>query len=152
MARTTSNAGFSLTEIILVVSLMAVLFAIIVASINNYAARQAFTAAVADVRDGVIEARQRTLASENDSLYGVHVSSTAITLFAGDAYVSGDPDNTVIELPGSVTATSSLSGGVTAATFTRLTGLPSATGTIVLEDVRSDAVATVTISGAGLVE
>lgn len=149
---TPRTAGFTLIEIILVVGILGILFVLLITGISDFAERQSFNSVVTDVRDGVIEMRQRTLSSENDTLYGIHVSSTSFTLFEGSAYVFGDPDNTVIEFPGSVTATSSLSGGVTSATFTRLTGIPSATGTITIEDTTSGEQATVTISGTGLVE
>lgn len=147
-----TQAGFTLIEVLVVVAILAILVAITVVALRNYGLKQNFELTVVDVRDGVSEARQKTLASINDTMYGVHVSSTAVVFFDGVEFVEGYAGNETITLPDNITATTSFTNDVTTATFTRLTGTASATGTLTLTDTRSLRTATITIEQLGIVE
>ncbi|MDA8596811.1 type II secretion system GspH family protein [Candidatus Pacebacteria bacterium] len=144
--------GFSLIEIIVVMTILAILVSILVTTMANYAVKQRFDGVITDVYDGLHEVRRNTLGSVNDTLYGVHVSSTAVVFFEGTDFVEGAVSNELIALPGSLIASTSFSNNQQTATFTRLTGIPSATGTIMLTDDTHNRQATITISSTGLVE
>lgn len=148
----TNEQAFTLVEIIVVVAILAVMTSILVTGLVNYAVKQRFDSVVGDVRDGVVKVRQDTLGSVRDSQYGVHVSSTAVVFFEGSSFIDGAGSNITIDLPSSVIATPVFSNGLQHATFTRLTGLPSATGTISFFDTTQNRQATITISTTGLVK
>ena len=152
MMKLKKHQGFSLVEILLVISIMAVLGVLLTTGIKNFVVRQTFKNTVVDVRDGVVEIRQKTLSSFNDTLYGVHVSSTVVVFFDGMDFVEGYDGNETIILPPNILATTSFSNDMSTATFTCLTGWPSATGTIVLSDLSASSTATITISAMGLVD
>jgi prepilin-type N-terminal cleavage/methylation domain-containing protein len=146
------HQGFTLVEILMVLTILVILSAILTTGIQNFVVRQNFKNTVVDVRDGVIETRLKTLASLNDTLYGVHVSSTAVVFFDGIDFVEGYVGNKTINLPANILATTTFSNDMSTATFTRLTGWPSATGTIVLSDATSNNSATITLSATGVVD
>lgn len=146
------NRGFSLLEILIVLAILAIIATLLMTGIRNYAARQAFTTTVVTVTDSIVAARANTIASLNDTNYGVHASSTAVVIFTGDTFIEGAAGNNTILFPPNITATTTFTNNVTTATFTRLTGLPSAVGTIVLFDSRTESTATITLTTTGLVE
>lgn len=123
-----------------------------VLAVQNFAQHGRLRVATQDVRTLLIDARNDTLSSEGDTGYGVHIDETSVTLFAGPSYSSTSPTNTIVSFDGSVSATTSLSGGATDVTFKRLSGEASATGTVLLTDTQGGATKTVTIYESGLVE
>lgn len=145
-------AGFSLIELLMVISIIVIILGVSMDSLSEYAARQAFAKTVTEVRDGTAAARQKTLAAVNDLVHGVHVESDEVVFFEGKAYVDGAVDNEIVSLPDYITASASFTGSVQTATFTRLTGLPSAAGTITLTNAKTGTNAIITINATGLVE
>ena len=94
----------------------------------------------------LLEARARTLSSENATQYGIHFESSRIVLFTGSTYISSDPLNEETLLPSTVTVSGiSLAGGGDDIVFSRLTGEITAYGTITLS-LTSDATQTRQIS------
>lgn len=145
-------AGFSLIELLLVISIIVIILGVSIDGLSEYAARQSFTTTVTEVRDGTATARQKTLAAVNDVVHGVHVESDAVVFFEGDSYVDGAADNEIVSLPDYITASASFTGSMQTATFTRLTGLPSAAGTITLSNAKTGTNAIITINATGLIE
>lgn len=148
----TQMSGFTLIEVLGVLSILVLLATFLWSGMRSYADRQAFSVVIVDVKDGLLEARQQTIASDSDTVYGFHVSSTAVALFSGSVFVENDPANIVFDLPQTVSATTSFSGGTQSVTFARLSGEASATGTLTLYHSRSDSYATITIRATGLIE
>jgi prepilin-type N-terminal cleavage/methylation domain-containing protein len=147
-----STRGFTLVEIIVVIAVILILVAIVVQGFSNYANRQVYVGYVSEVKDNLVETRQRTIASYADTVYGVYVGTSTIEFFEGSSPVVGLAANTIMEIPGYMTATSSLSDANWYVTFKRITGEASATGTILFTDTRTNASTTFTIHASGLVE
>lgn len=145
-------AGFTFIELLVVVAIVGILAGIISVTMSNYASRQSLESMHQQVIEGVENARRNTLASLNDTNYGVYVGTTSIALFPGTSYSPSNPNNEYLPYTSKITATSSFSGGGWTIVFDRLNGEPSAAGTIVLMDSGSMSYATVTISASGLVE
>lgn len=147
-----TSAGYTIVELLVVLAIMTILAGIVSITMSNYASRQSLNSIHQEVIDGIQNARRNTLASLNDTTYGVYVGTSSIAFFEGSSYSSSDPNNEYIQYTGKISATSSLSGGSWSVVFNRLNGEPSAYGTIVLTDISSQAQATVTIAATGLVE
>ena len=146
------SLGYSIIELIIVVSILFLVMAAVVLGFTSYATKQAFNEFVNDVEFSIKEQRHKTLASVDNKQYGVYVGTTTIVYFEGPTYTSGASGNEVITVPNGITATSSFGGGSWFVSFNRLTGAASASGTIAIFDTRTQSTSTITISNTGLVE
>lgn len=150
--RTTFQKGFTLIEVLAVLAIMLILAGITFTTFKSFNSSQAVDKDVEVILSVLNEARSRTLSSENDTQYGVHIASTSIVLYTGATYASGSASNKTIPLSGHSALTLSL-GGASDVLFERLTGESSATGTIVLTAVsNSSLVKTIRLYGTGLAE
>lgn len=87
-----------------------------------------------DIISVVREAREKTLARENDFAYGVHLAADEYTLFRAPAYAAGDPTNDTHTLPASFTLTDiSLAGGGANVVFQPFSGNTNMSGTFVVK-------------------
>jgi len=141
-----------MVELLVVISILLFIATITIQGFANYSYRQVYTGFVSQTKDSLIETRHKTIASYNDTVYGVYVGTTTIEFFSGATPVVGSADNTVFTIPSGITATSSFSTGNWYTTFSRITGAATATGTIEFEDTRTIASTTLTIYASGLVE
>jgi len=143
--------GFTLLEVLLVVAILGLIIAVAAGSFANYGRQQAFNEQVDGVALLLLETRQKTLGAQYDQSHGVHVDTSTITAYRGSSYLAA-VSSTTYALQSSVSATTSFSDGSDYVTFTRVTGMPSATGTIVFSDVQLGRTATITISASGLIQ
>ncbi len=147
------HQGFSIIEILIVLGIMAILTGITFSVFSSVKKAQALE----KDRDSIIEvlrqARSQTLSSKNASQYGVHITSSQITLFTGTSYSVGNSSNQDFILQGSDTiVTISLTGGGSDVVFNRLTGETNQNGTITISSPSTSQTKTVTIYKTGLVE
>lgn len=133
------------------IAIVGMLVGIAMTAFLNYARHQNYQASAVEVFETLREARTQTLASEGDTVYGVHLSTDTITLFQGATYLAGNANNLERSLSG-VTLSHALSGGVDDIIFSRRTGTTSSTGTITIQSNFSDASTTITILGTGVIE
>ena len=97
------------------------------------------------------EAREKTLGSENASVYGVHFTPTAVTYFRGGVYDPADALNVVHTLSAFISISSiALSTTTANIVFDRLTGESSVTGTITFSAAKSGRTKTIQIFSSGL--
>ncbi len=143
----------SLITILAIIAVMGLLVAIIVPSLTNSRQRQSLNGSTDDIVSLLVTARSQTLSSYNSRNYGVHFTSTSITLFTGPTYNVNATDNIVKTLDTGVSlSTISLTGGGSDVIFDRLKGSTSQYGTIVVQVSGSVAyLKTITISSTGLV-
>jgi len=144
-------SGFTLIELLVVIAFMAVIIAILMTGFRDYARFQQYNQAVSEVQFVLNQARTLARSADADASHGVKFTGNSITQFTGDAYVASDPENVTTTYP-LVTLTPDLTGSVDEIVFTKLTGLPTATGTILIEGSQYDASTTVTITGVGVVQ
>lgn len=147
----TRHTGFTLIELVVVVALVAILSLIAVQGFLNYANEQRFRADVVEIRSQLKAARTDTLASAENRAYGVAFGTATTTVFAGAQYVPGAASNQTTNFPG-LSIAPDLTDGVTELVFARLTGVPSATGTLLITNLRSGATTTIIISGTGIID
>ena len=148
--RRTLLSGFTLVEITVAVALMAMFTLVGTSVFSSVRNAQELQTAKQDVVLALNSARESTLRSLSDKSYGVIFSNSGVIRFTS-TYTAGTSSNITFSFPSSVSATTSLSGGTTTILFTRLTGQPSATGTITVTEGDSGAVATVHIDTSGVI-
>jgi prepilin-type N-terminal cleavage/methylation domain-containing protein len=117
--------GFSLIEILVVLSIISIIGSISVVTYNTM--RQVGNAKHATyvLVDSLKEAKNKAKMMEYDSDWGVNITNTDVIVFSGSSYSGRDvskdrtydiPDNLMVD-------------GPTEFIFTKLTGLPSSLGT-----------------------
>jgi len=132
-----SQRGVTLMEIIIVIAIMMILLALTIQSFSKLGAIRALDTNAQVILLELEKARSLTLASKNESQFGVHFATTSVTLFEGSTYDASSASTTVTYFNPAVTITYiALTGSSTSVVFERLTGKTAQAGTI-----------TVTLSG-----
>lgn len=147
------SRGFTVFEILIVLTIIATLSSIIVTSFSQFRNTKILDTGVENTVSILAKARGNTLSSKNSFQYGVHLEATQVVLFRGGTYTVGDSNNEVSLLDSSLEiSTIALTGGGSNVIFDRLTGKTSQGGTIIIR-VKSDVskTKTITINGTGLV-
>ena len=145
--------GFTLIEILIVISIFAALAVIGITSLSSFRDTVELNALTEDSASLLIDARSRTLSSKEQSQYGVHFESDKMILFQGASFSSSDPLNEETAIPSSVEIVDILlTGGGVDIIFERLTGETMQNGTITVR-LKSDIsrTRTITIISTGVV-
>lgn len=144
--------GFTIMELLAVIAIAIVLFAIIVSGFSGLRKSSDLTLAIDEAISFLQEARAKTLSSENGSVYGVHFETSRFALFVGDTYNPADSSNKVHILPSTVEIGAwSLSGGRDDVIFKRLTGETNNSGTVTFRQTSDPSVLKIIeISSTGL--
>ena len=145
------NNGFTLVEILVVLTMLAFIAGFIVIGFQNYASYQQFNQAAGDIEFALKQTRLNARSAVVDQPHGIHFSADSITQFYGGTYSAVDPSNEVIQYE-LVTIDPTLTGGVDTIIFGKLTGLPSATGTVVVSGTRFSASTTISITDTGVIQ
>lgn len=148
------HRGFGLIELLISVSVIAVLSALVYGTFFDTGRTQALDKDTAVVLSAIERARSLTLSSLGDRQYGIHLEANRVVIFGGSSYNASDPSNRVEPLSSLVRiASTSLVGGGADILFERLTGKTAQSGTVTLELI-SDPSRTkiITIEGTGIVE
>ena len=130
------NKGISIVEILVVVSIIAIISAIVVPNLSEFHNQQVIKNTAEDVISLLNEARNSTISSKDSNTYGVQFQSDRAILFAGSSF-SDSPSNKQINFDSSVTIPAiggiSLNGGESNVVFDRITGDTANYGTIIIE-------------------
>lgn len=147
------SRGFTLLELIVVIGILAVLGAIVLSSFYNFRAHRMLELTTKETRQIFEEARSRTLASVNDSSYGVFVGAGKVVLFKGEDYTASDPENFAFDLdPRVIISQVSFSPQANTVTFVRGTGEASAAGFVEISLVNNlEKTQRITISKQGII-
>lgn len=143
--------GFTLIEILIVITIVVMISGLLMVGFQNFASYQQFNQAAGDVEFTLKQTRLNARSALVDQPHGVHFSTNSITQFYGGTYVPGDPNNQVIQYE-LVTIDPYLTSGVDTIVFSKLTGIPSATGTVVISGTRFSASTTIKITDAGVIQ
>ncbi len=148
-----SKKGFSLYEIIIAIAIAGIITALGGTVFFDLAGKQSLDKDTTTALSYIEKARMLTINSANATTYGIKFASSTVTIFPGTSYASATASNTVFTLSGRTTISSvSLSNSTTTFYFQRLTGMPTATGTITFKQVNGTSTKQILISGTGLAE
>lgn len=144
--------GRSVIELLLVIAILSLLVAVVATPFSNFRKTQALENTTNTVISILGEAHARTLAGVGDTNYGVHLATTAATLFAGSTYSSGASTNDVytFETPVQL-GTVSVNGGGSDVVFDRLKGTTGDYGTISVQISGGDT-RTISVTATGSIK
>lgn len=124
--------AFTALELLLVIGIIGGLSVIIIPSYRDYQVRSDLHNATEQVSQALGRAKLLSEAGQQESPWGFSVSQR--TLFAGTGYTNRIPDwDELYPFPQTIEPS-----GLDEVSFSRLTGYPSATGTIVLTSLRGE--------------
>ncbi len=146
------NKGFTLIEILVSVAVIVLLGSAGLVSFNTSRNARDLTTGTQTVLSVFRLAQSKTLAGENDSTWGIRLTSSQIELFQGNTYAGGS-NIKAYALPSSLQITSiSLNGGGSEVVFTRVTGETTQSGTFTISVAAAPTNSTgITIDSSGKV-
>jgi len=147
------KSGFSFIELFIVLSILAILIAIILSTFVSIRKNEALNKDTENIVQILRQARSETLTSQNASQYGVHFSAQMITIYTGPTYSSPNATNRdfILGEDDSIITINLASGGNNII-FNRLTGETNQNGIIVVSSPTTGRTKTVTVYKTGLVE
>ncbi|MEK7588331.1 MAG: prepilin-type N-terminal cleavage/methylation domain-containing protein [Patescibacteria group bacterium] len=140
------NAGFTLLEMLLSVSVIAILTSIGTPVYQSFQVRNDLDVSTATLVQNLRRAQILASASSFDINWGVHVEVGAITLFKGTSFLTRDNTyDEIFELSPSITPS-----GLTDIVYQKFTGKPNITGDIILSSNINE-IRTITINEKGTI-
>jgi prepilin-type N-terminal cleavage/methylation domain-containing protein len=142
--------GFTLLEIIVVVSITIMISFIVYSPLSSLNNRQILDKEVAQVESYIQKSRMNSLNSKNGDEYGITFTTSTVRVVAIIA-----SSTTVLYTLNNRVQLASSTLGTSTIIFSRISGLPSATGTLMyVYDTGSSAIgtSTITINGLGITQ
>ena len=151
MKKLLQKTGFTLIEILIIVSIIGIIASITLVGLQNYSNYQRFEQEVALVRATFFDSHTEARSAVGDQAHGVKISGNSLIQYSGNNYVAGAPSNQTTTLTASIVSYS-LTGGVSEINFSQLVGIPNATGTVTVTGIRYSGSKTIKIGAAGVVQ
>lgn len=152
---TKNNGGFTLLEVIVAVAILGILSAVVVTNFLFFKRDTNLNNDTQEVAGFLRLAQNKTLASENNSQYGVYFDSVGnkYILYKGASYVARDTSyDQIRSLSGEIEFSSISLGGANEVVFNKLTGSAGQSGSVSLRvKTNTSQTKAVYISGGGVV-
>jgi prepilin-type N-terminal cleavage/methylation domain-containing protein len=139
--------GFTLPEVLLSLTLLSIIAGMIIPMYRTFIVRNDLDSSVAMLAQNLRRAQALSQAGDGDIGWGVHVGVGSILVYKGSNYITRDSlydENTSIP-------TSIIPTGLVDVTFSKVTGIPSATGTFMLTSQNNEK-RNVSINEKGMVD
>ena len=147
------NSGVTMIEFIGVFAILVILSTVTLTTFIHFRNNQSLDKDTETIVETLEQARNQTLSSQNASQYGVHITSSKVTLFTGSSYTNGASGNIDVPLTSSdAIVTITLTGGGGDVVFQRLTGETTQDGTVVISSSSIGKTRTITIFKTGVVQ
>lgn len=143
--------GFTLLELIIVLSILGIITLFIFSAFTDYKDTQVAEATVVEINSLIKETRQKTISAETSSQFGLHFATSSLTVFEGAVYSASNVTNRIYNFSNTNIDTELSSGG-NDIIFSRLTGVTNATGTIAVGHSRLNSTTTLIMQTTGLIE
>ncbi len=140
-------------ETLVVIAILVVLFGVTIKAFYDQSRSASAERDVQNVLTQLQKARNQSLASIDNSSFGVRFTASSSSFFKGISY-SATGTQEVASMGSGIVLTTALTGGVTQLYFSRLSGEPSATGTITITPsaLGTTSAKVIIIRGTGLAE
>ena len=126
-----ANNGFTLIEVLLSIALIALVVGLSLPVYGSFQARNNLDIAANTVVHSLRRAEIKSLAVEEDSRWGVRIEEKKVIIFKGDSFVGRNPDfDEAIDFSPGIQSSNE---GLKEITFSKLSGSPSTSGTIILK-------------------
>ena len=146
-------SGFTLVEIIVIITILAILTFISINVLKNFRDHEALTKSASLIVETLRQAKNLTLNSKDSYEYGVHFNTNDMVLFRGSTYPIGSSTNITYDFNSSVVVSNTtLNGGGSDIIFKKLSGETNNNGTITLTSELSKTSQVITVYKTGLVE
>lgn len=140
--------GFTLVELVIILAILLLLFAIVGSLSSNTLPKSQLLSSAETVVQTLRRAQALSIAGKHDSLWGVYLTASDITLFAGSSYATRNTEHDQREVfPAGITVS-----GISEVVFEAITGETSNPGTIMLVADATGQTSTITIYASGLIE
>lgn len=140
------NSALTLIELLVVITILGILGLAASPIYNNFLISTYYHNKLDEITTSLNTARTNTLSGKSDSQWGVHLSSTTITLFQGSSYASRNSDfDQNYKVPASITLS-----GTTDIIFTKPLGFPSSTASLTISSANDSA--TISVNQYGTVD
>lgn len=139
--------GFTLPEVLLSLSLLAIIGSMTIPMYRTFMVRDDLDIAATTIAQNLRRAQSLSEAGDGDMTWGLHVGVGGILVYKGASYALRDStfdENTSIPI-------SIIPTGLVDVTFSKLTGIPNATGTFTLTS-QANEIRNVTINEKGMVD
>lgn len=143
------SRGIGLPEIIISIAIVMVISTIGTTVFFNTKKSAELTSSTDGIVTSLEQARSNAISGKGGSNYGVKFATSTYTFFTGTTYVSTSTSNIVYKITDGYTISAVIGGTASSVTFYRLTGLPSATGTITVNQVSPTKTQVITVGSQG---
>ncbi len=150
------KGGFTLPELLVVMGIMILLFGIGSSNYFGYRNKKFLESSTVQIVTDLREIMERSRSQQSGSQWGVRFTNPSgdandyYEIWSGDTYASGTVASK-IPLPSSVVLSAPPSSSSTDIIFSKATGLPTATFTIVMITSSGSGTSTIDISSAGVI-
>ncbi len=129
-----NECGFTLTEILVSVSLIAIAGVILVPLYQSFEQKNQLDLVTLSLAQNFRRSQILAQSVSGDSSWGVKIGTTTATIFKGSSFITRDPSfDETYEFSPTITAT-----GTSEIIFSKLYGLPQPTGTLTLTNSNLD--------------
>lgn len=142
------NRGFTLIEMMLSVAIIGMLAGLALPVYQSFQQRNGLDFTAQSIADSLRRAQLYSRGSKNDSVWGVRIGMTTVTLFKGTSFASRD---TSLDEVTSFSTLSLVVSGLNEVTFAKLSATPSTTGTTTLTATTTNDTRAVTLNSEGMV-
>lgn len=150
-SHSSGRKGFTLLEVLIVVTIVGILATLSVSYYSGSQYRSKLNDAASEIVQTLRRAQSKAVAGEAGEPFGVHLESDGFVLFEGSAYVSEGENNESFSLPSGIEAYDiSLNGGGSDVVFVELEGSTDDYGSFSIR-ISGDLSKTVNISEEGAV-
>lgn len=143
-----SQKAFTIIEVVIVVGIIAILAGLSGPAANIFLSRNEVNTEALKITDALRRARAQSMYAVQDSVWGVHFTSTDYTVFRGSSYNPADVYNDTFILPGILTiSTITINGSGSDIIFDRIAGTTSTFGTTTVQNDAAESRTIVVNSG-----
>ncbi len=137
--------GYTMVEVLIVLAILAFAAMSVLPFLGYFQHQQTLTTVEQDLMQALRRAQHRAVIAERDSAWGVFIQARSFTTYAGTSYATR---NSAFDKTESLSSTFLLTG-MADIPFTKLTGIPGATGTITITETDSAKSLHIDINGQG---